>query len=316
MKTNTFIPMLNLQIFADGGAGAAGAGNGDGGTAQGTGVTGAAAVPQKGVSGALGDVKYGVQEQPAAPAPEVQNETVAKPDRNAEFEKLIKGEYKDLYDARVQDTVQKRLKSTRETVDKYNELTPVLEILGKKYGVDPTNIKALNKAIEDDDSYFQEEALSKGLTVEQLKNIRKMERENAELKAQMNEQKRKDSAAQQYAAWMKQAEEAKRIYPSLDLNTEAKNPQFLQLLNAGIDVGSAYLVIHKDDIIPAAMQHAAKTAEQKVTNNVMANRARPSENGMSAQSAAVVKSDVSQLSREDIAEIGRRVARGERISFG
>ena len=115
---------------------------------------------------------------------------------------------------------------------------------------------------------------------------------------------------------MNQAEEAKKMYPSLDLNEEAKNPQFLQLLNSGVDVGTAYTVIHKDEIIPAAMQYTAKTVEQKLTNKIIAGGARPSENGNSSQGAINSKSDVSLLSKADRAEIARRVARGEKITFG
>jgi hypothetical protein len=266
----------------------------------------------KGVKNPLADIKYGIQEE-STPVAKV--ESTPTEDRNAKFESLIKGEYKDLYDARMQETIQKRLKGTKETVDKYNALTPTLEILAKKYGVDATNVEALNKAIEEDDSYFEEEALEKGITVEQLKEIRKMERENADLKRQMQEQTRKDNAAQQYAAWMKQAEEAKKLYPSLNLDVETQNPQFRQLLLSGVDVGTAYLVVHKDEVIPAAMQYTAKTVEQKLTNKVIANGARPAENGNSSQSATVVKSDVSQLSKADRAEIIRRVQRGEKIRF-
>ena len=308
--TTTFIPMLSLQLFAEG------AGAGDGGTAQGQGVTEAAALPQtKGVkSNPLADVKYGIQED-SAPAAEVQPETVAPPDRNAEFEKLIKGEYKDLYDARVQDTIQKRLKGQKETVDKYNALTPTLEILARKYGVDAADIEALNKAIEEDNSFYEEEALQKGLSVQQLKEIRKMERENADLKAQMQEQQTKENANKLYASWMQQADEAKKVYPTFDLRAEMNNPRFVDLLRSNIDVRTAYEVLHKDEIIPAAMQFTAKTVEQKLTNKIIAGGARPTENGMSSQGAAVVKSDVSQLSKADRAEIIRRVQRGEKIRF-
>ena len=114
---------------------------------------------------------------------------------------------------------------------------------------------------------------------------------------------------------MRQAEEAKRLYPNLNFEAEAQNPQFRQLLLSGIDVGSAYLVCHKDEIIPAAMQYTAKQVEQKLTNKVIANGARPSENGNSSQGASVVKSDVSQLSKAERAEIIRRVQRGEKIRF-
>lgn len=302
---------LDLQLFAEGTGG-----DGGTGTAGATGVSATAAVSQpKGVkANPLADVKYGIQEEATTPAAEVvENPTE---DRNAKFEALIKGEYKDLYDQRMQDTVQKRLKSTKETVDKYNALTPTLEILAKKYGVDSSDIAALNKAIEEDDSYFEEEALEKGITVEQLKEYRKMEKENAELKRQMDEQNRKENANKIYAQWMEQAESAKQVYPSFDFRAEMQNPKFVDLLRSNVDVRTAYEVIHKDDIIAGAMQFTAKTVEQKIANKIIAGGARPAENGNSSQGASVSKSDVSTLTAADRAEIARRVARGEKISFG
>jgi hypothetical protein len=316
--TNQFFQKLNLQLFAEG------AGGGDGGTgAEGaTGVTATNAVSQskKGVkSNPLANVVYGKQEE-AAQTADVQTNTteaeaVQQPDRNAEFERLIKGEYKDLYDARMQDTIQRRLKGSKETVDKYNALSPTLELLARKYGVDANDVEALNKAIEEDDAYYEEEALAKGVTVEQLKEIKKMERENAELKRQMQEKTAKEKGAQLYAQWMEQGKATQNIYPSFDLRAEMQNPKFVDLLKANIDVRTAYEVIHKDDIIPAAMQFTAKTVEQKLTNKIIANGARPTENGISSQSGTVVKSDVSQLSKADRQEIIRRAARGEKIRF-
>jgi hypothetical protein len=308
MEKNILFPMiLNLQLFAEGTGG-----DGGTGTEGAKGETATAAMSQtKGAKNPLANVVYGKQEE--SPAAEV-NPTPTE-DRNSKFEELIKGEYKDLYDARVQDTVQKRLKSTKETVERYESLAPTLEILAKKYGVDATDIKALNKAIEEDDSYFEEEALEKGVTVEQLKEIRKMERENADLRRQMEEQNRKDNANRLYSQWMTQAEEAKVVYPTLDLRVEMQNPRFVDLLRSNIDVRTAYEVLHKDEIIPAAMHFTAKTVEQKLTNKIIANGARPAENGNSSQSGAVVKSDVSQLSKADRQEIIRRVQRGEKIRF-
>ena len=307
MKFKTFIPMLSLQLFAEG------AGAGDGGTAQGQGATEAAALPQtKGAKNPLADVKYGIQDE-AAPAAEVQQ--TATPDRNAEFDRLMKGEYKDLFDAWAQDTIQKRLKSSKETVDKYNALTPTLEMLAKKYGVDANDIQSLNKAIQEDDSYYEEEALEKGISVQQLKEVKKMERENAALKAQMQEAQRQENGKKLYAAWMQQADATKQVYPSFDLKAEMNNPKFLDLLRSNIDVRTAYEVLHKDEIIPAAMQFTAQAVESKLAKKIASNGARPSENGMSSQSAAVVKSDVSQLTKADRREIIRRAANGEKIRF-
>lgn len=311
MKSTDFIPRLELQLFSEG--------SGEGGTGSegATGANEAAAVPQRGVKNPLATVKYGIQEdvQTADAQATTEAQAEAPTDRGAEFEKLIKGDYKDIYDAKVQDIVKKRLKNTQDTVDKYNAITPMLETLAKKYGVDPSDTKALSKAIEDDDSYYEDEASEKGITVQQLKEIKKMERDYAQLKKQMDEERRQKNADRLYSAWMEQAEKAKSVYPSFNLEAEMKNPQFVNLLRSNIDVRTAYEVIHKDDIIRGAMQFTADTVGQKLTNKIIAGGSRPAENGTNAQSATVVKSDVSQLSKADRAEIIRRVARGEKIRF-
>lgn len=309
-----FIPMLSLQLFAEGGAGAAG----DGGAAQGQGVTAAAALPQmKGAkSNPLANVKYGIQEE-SAPAAEVQKTAETPPDLNAEFEKLIKGQYKEAYDARMQDTIRSRLKGKdaqiTELTDKQNALNPILDVLYKKHGVDAGDVDALLKAIEADDSYFEQEALEKNMSVKQLKEVRKMEQENAQLRQQMQEQQTKANADKLYARWMTEAEDAQKVYPGFDLAKEMQNQKFLDLLKSNIDVRTAYEVLHKDEIIPAAMQFTAKTVESKLAKKIAAGGQRPAENGMGSGSPAIVKSDPSQWTRADRDEIRRRVARGEKI---
>ena len=310
---------INLQLFAEG-AGADGGGTGSG---EAMGVTGAVAMSQKSVkSNPLADVKYGIQEDAAQNADvqtkttDAEGKTTETVDRNAEYARM-KNEYKDLYDAEVQNILTKRLAKSKETVEKYDALSPTLELLGKKYGIDPTDVNALNRAIEEDDAYYEEEALEKGVTVEQLKEIRKMEKENAALKKQMQEQEMRKNADKLYAKWMNESEALKSIYPSFDLKAEMQNPKFMDLLKVPtIDVKTAYEAVHLGEIMPAAMQFTAKTVEQKIANKIAANGARPNENGISSQSASVTKSDVSKLSKADLHEVHRRVARGEKISFG
>lgn len=308
MSKTDVIYRINLQLFAEGTGGDGG--TGDGGA---SGVQAGVSLPAtKADKNPLKDVKYGIQDGDVAQPAPVQD---VQADRNTAFEAMIKGEYRDLYNARVEDTVQKRLKNTKETVERYNALTPTLELLAKKYGVDMNDIQALNKAIDEDDSYFEDEALEKGITVEQLKSIRKMERENAELKRQMQEQAKRENADRLYAQWMDDSQKLKGIYPGFDLQAELQNPRFTDLLRNHIDVRTAYEVIHKDEIIPAAMQFTARQVEQKLTNKIMAGAGRPVENSLNSASASVVRSDVSQLSKADRAEINRRVANGEKIRF-
>ena len=290
LNANSILMTLDLQLFADGGDGGTG-------SAGATGEIGTAAVSQTSITDADGT-------------------TATTVDRNAEFEKLIKGEYKDLYDARVQDTVKNRLKGQKETVEKYNALAPTLETLAKKYGVDASDINALNKAIEEDDAYYEEEALEKGVTVEQLKQFKKMERENAELKKLRDEKNAKEAAEQKVATWVEESKQVKAIYPQFDLRSEMQNSKFVDLLRVpGVDVRTAYELTHKDEIIAGAMQFTAKTVEKKIADKIAANGARPTENGLSSQSASLSKSDVSQLSKADILDIQRRVARGEKVDL-
>lgn len=306
MHDNILIP-VNIQLFAEGA--------GDGGS-QGTGVTGSVAGTQtQGVKASLADVKYGVQPKEEAPTAKVQEPKQEEIDRDAEFEKLIKGDYKEQYDARMQKTIQSRLKSSKETVDKYNSITPTLELLARKYGVDANDIDALNKAIQGDDSLFEEEAIKQGVPVEKLREFETMKLENSRMKNQMQEQERQERGRQLYQTWMQQAEQAKAFYPKFDLQAEMQNEKFVDLLRSNIDVKTAYEVLHNDEIISGAMQYTAQTVKSNIAKSMAANGARPNENGIGSQSAAVVKSDVTKLNNKDIDEVMRRVARGEKISF-
>jgi hypothetical protein len=302
MRKLTLAPFFNIQLFAEGGGAPAG---GDGA---------AAAAPAEGpqptgVKGnPLADVQYGKQES----TPDA-GEKTSEDDRNSRFEELIKGEYKDLYDSRVQDTIRQRLKGNEAIVQKYNALAPMLDLLAGKYGVEPDDVDALSKAIEDDETFYEEEALEKGMSVQQVKEYRKMMRENKALKEQMEAQKNQQQADATVAAWMRDADAVKQIYPNFDFRTELQNDQFRMLIQSNIPVQTAYEVVHKDELIPAAMQFTAKQVEAKVANNVRAGQKRPAEGAASSRSAVQVKSDPSKFTKADMEEIERRVARGERI---
>lgn len=301
---------FDLQLFAEGA--------GESGTAEGTnaGVTEAvAALQEKGrKNNPLADVKYGIQDE-EPPVAEAEQKEPAAPDREKAFEELIKGEYKDLYDRRVREALKKRLKGTQENAERLQALAPTMELLEKRYGVKAGDLEALNRAIEEDTGFYEDEAARMGIPVEQLKQMRRMERENQQLRQTMDELRTRENADRVYRQWLEQEQETRQVYPQFSLEAEMENEQFLRLMRSGVDVKTAYEVVHKDEIIPAAMQFAAKTAEQKVVNKIRAGSARPMENGVQDQSASLVKTDVSQLSKADRAEIIRRVERGEKIRF-
>lgn len=317
---------LDLQLFADGGAGAAG---GDGGAAAGAeGATGVTAPDagerrQKRVN-PLANVKYGVQPQQE----EAQGEVAATTDDAANtanqdegkksFKDLIKGEYKADADAWAQELIRNRFKQNGELEEKLNSMNPLLEALGKMHNVDPTDIQQLTNIILDNDSLYEEEAMQRGMSVDALKAVKQMERENEVLKQREQQSIADMRMRQHFDGLAKQADELKQLYPGFDLMAEMQNPEFARLTapGVGVDVRTAYEVVHRDEMRGAEMQFAAQKSAERMANAVRANGMRPQENGMNGQQAPVnVKTDPRTLTRADREEIKRRVARGEKIAF-
>ena len=224
-------------------------------------------------------------------------------DPGAEFESLIKGKYKEQYDSKVQDTVRKRLRSSHETVEKYRSLAPMLELLGQHYGVAAEDVQALTKAVEADDTFYREQAQAQGMAPEQLRMMRSLERQNDQLRQAARDMQRQ----RMMEVWKAQAEEARNTYPEFDMNAECQNPRFRQLLLSGVDVDTAYLVLHRDAVV--------QSARQMVANSVAAGAARPSENGTSGQGGTVSRYDVAAMTKKEREAIRLRAARGEQIRF-
>ena len=278
MSRFSLSPLFDLQLFAEDGA--AGTGGQE---------TAALARPQTGA------------ERSSSPAgqeggtPDAGEHRDAAADRAARFESLIKGEYKDLYDKRVQDTIQKRLKGSAGIVQKYRELSPALELLGRRYGVDTTDPEALRRAIQEDAPASGEEEESKA--------------------PEQTEALRQERARRQLSDWLRQAEVTKSRYPSFDLQQEARDPRFRSLLRSGVPLQTAFEVLHQQEILPAAMAYSARRAEERMADSVIAGQLRPAEGAMGGQSPVLSKRDVKCLTRAERDEIDRRVARGEKIRF-
>ena len=295
--TEKLLPLFSLSLFGEGG--------GDGAGASGT------VAPDAGEQ-----VRAGETVQDAA-AQESETSVAASTvqDRNAEFEKLIKGEYKDAFDRRVQSIINGRFKETRSLQEQIQKSNPVFDILAQKYGTKADDIDGILKALEDDDAYYEQEALEKGVTVEQLKAMRKLERENEMLRQSQQEREQQERVRRDLEDWSRQGEQLKGIYPNFDLRAELDNPQFFSLLHNGVDVRTAYEVIHRDEVLGGAMQYAAQTAAKKVADSVAANSRRPVENAVTSQGAVTSKIDVRKLTKAQCEEYERRAARGEKITF-
>ena len=188
-----------------------------------------------------------------------------------DFEKLIKGPYKQAYDAAAQ---------------------PVLELMRQRLGIEGEDYGAMEQALR--------ERLPEAPPAGQ-------QRQEAEIQA---------GADRMVEAWQQRSREIQETYPEFDLGREMLRADFRQLLRARVDMQTAYEILHKEEIIPAAMAYAAQTTERKLAEKLRSEGIRPTENGAGQSGAVSMGSRVSQMSRKEIADLCRRVERGEKVSFG
>ena len=302
-----------LDLFDGAAAGAAAAGGASGGTSAASADTGADK------SGGKQTVVYGKQSEtaggPDAGGQGVGSAGVVTSDTEEalakEYDELMAGKFKDLHAKREQELFNRRFKEfkgDREALDAQN---PIIDTLKQKYGVDSAD--DLQRAIEADDSFWEQAAEDAGMSVQQFREYQRMERENAQLRAAKEAAQSQAQVDQQVQQWYTEAQalKAQPGFEKFDLQAEAENPEFVKLLQSGIPVKHAYEVIHMDDIIAAQAQQTSKA----VVDNIRARGNRPAENGTASSSAVIYKADVSKLSAEDRREIARRARMGEHISF-
>ncbi len=233
--------------------------------------------------------------------------------RRKAYNDLINGEYKDLDQERFQQVFDRRFKQVKGMEATLASQKPIIDMLMSKYGVN--DVAKLEEALNEDTEYWESIAEEQGMTVEQYHAMQKLERENAELKAIRERQMGEAQFNRQLAEWNQQAERVKELYPSFDFKTECQNREFINLLRHGNSVEHAYKVLHFDELTQNAARAAAQTADRQAQARIKSKASRPSENGTSSQSAAIVRNDVSSLTRAERAEIARRVQRGDKISF-
>ena len=314
--------MINLKDYEldlhlhDGAAAAGGSGAGTGGEGD---------SPSQ--SGAETKVVYGKAEGSApegtgqvGPQAGVAAGNEGARDFNAEFEEMIKGDYKDAYRQKMQAAIDRRFKNQNDLQGRVDEMSSVLQPLMEMYETD--NMDELRTRILTDNGMFEQAAEEMGMTVDQYAEYMENQRRVAELQAQEDERQRQEQSQALYRDWENQGEALKEIYPDFDLAAEVDQWQaedgsneFVKLLGAGIGVKQAYEVLHLGDIMTSTAQQVGDAVRKQTTDTIRARGTRPAENGLKEQPGVIRKSDPSKLTAEDRKEIAKRARKGEMISF-
>lgn len=319
---------FDLQLFAEGGAGAGdGSAGGDGAAPASAEKAASAPVQGKGWEAAAAEVDEMLSpaEEPGAEEDAAEGEeqdgaadkssTDPEAHRKA-FGELMRGEYNREFGEMIVQATQKAYDSI------LNEQGPVgriLNALGQKYGTAPGDYEALAAAVEGgvvkDDAYYEDMAMKKGISVQLAKEMDALESENAKHRAA--EQQRAEAAKMEaiQQEWDAAAERIRGEDPGFDIKTALADPDFAQMLKLGVKMEDAYKARYFDDIMARRTTQTAKTVEKGVEARIRQRGARPSENGTNPGGAAVLKTDVSKLTPQQCEELERRAMRGQIITF-
>lgn len=322
---------LNLQLFGGEGASGAGEGGGEGAT-SGENATAAAeqrlrelGVPEAKIRKSASKVASKMPTQAVQTANVAPNEatnvesaaTEQKPttedtkdtaSQRMSWDEIMKDPE---YNKEMQAVVRSRLKSEKSAEEALGKMAPAIEVMARKYGLDPNNMDydALAKAIDNDDAYYEEKALEMGVSVETAKKVDQMERNTAREKA-LNERTLQEQKIQQHFIKLEQQGEAlKKVFPNFDLRKELQNPVFARMTapGVGLSVEDAFYAVHRNEIQTAAMQVTAQKTAEKISNAIQSGSRRPDESGASSQAPSVSTFDYRNASREQREALKKKI---------
>lgn len=313
-----------LQLFADGGDGGASGGEG----AAASGVTPADA--GQGQERTLADVlrERGVPEEKlqrrayqrkvqtaGTPAVQEQAQQTDAGSNEQQEQKTERMTWDQImadpeYNAKMQKTVQKRLSKLKGADDAMKTLSPALEMMAKRYGVDATDYGALSNAMLDDDAFYQQRALDMGVSVDVAKRLDQAERlEQARQRdAELSEQERQ--IREHLAGLYQQAEALKQRFPDFDLDREMQNRDFVYMTQpgSGLSVEDAYFALHRQEI----MESARQSAQRAMASTIASGQMRPNETG--TKKAGTAPAARPNMTKEHREELKARFRNGETIT--
>jgi len=229
-------------------------------------------------------------------------------------------EYKD----EMQKMMRARLKSSKNAEATLAKLTPSLELLSRKYGLDEKklDVDALCQKINDDGQYYEEKALAMGTSIDLARQIDQEERQNAREQREQERTLEQQKIVNHIQKLEQQGNALKTVFPSFDLRKELQNPVFSRLTSpsVGLSVEDAYHAVHRKEIQETAMKVAAEKTAEKLSNAIRSGSMRPNENGNSSKAPSVVSFDyrnATKAQREELKkQIRQAAAQGRKLYPG
>ena len=140
-------------------------------------------------------------------------------EREKAFNDMINGDFRDLFDARMQKAIKERVGEVKQLQQQLQQQNDVIGLVAKKYGISTDKMGDIREALESDDVFWEEAAADQGMTVDSYKKMVKLEAENEALHKAREEAERKNQKDAVFQKWDREAEELKRMYPQFDLQS-------------------------------------------------------------------------------------------------
>lgn len=241
-----------------------------------------------------------------------------------DFESLIEGRYKKDFQSKVDGIINKRFRQNKKNEELIKQfeaekemLAPLFKAMGAKYGIDPTDVKAIVEAADKDNSNFEQAAYDNGFDdAESFRKHTEREEELNRLREQERVRKETELANKQrqelIEGWLEESTEFKKEIPTFDFKNEwNNNERFRYLVNSGFSVKDAYKSTHFDDYLQAER----KRAQDDILREVRMNHSRPIESNANANAAIRVKKSIKDMSLEDTERVIREAKSGKTIVF-
>lgn len=288
----------------DGGAPA-----GDGGAA--TGVDAAAPGPQLEDLGVPADKAERFRQRksksapkPTQPAAEVKpaQEPQGEPQPATSWDEFFKDPQNN---QRLQQMMSERVNRVgRQQAEYMEKLSPALELIANRYGIKADDnggydAEAIAKAIQDDDSYYEQKAFDMGVDVGTAKRIEKLEAENKRNEEAMQRQQREQQLREHFMKMQAQTAEVQDIMPGFRLEDAINDPAFVRLTSpeVGMTVKQALWALHGDEIQQQSVNALAQRAKQDAANAIRSG-IRPRENG-SSTAAVSANPNMKNMTRDE-----------------
>ncbi len=119
-----------------------------------------------------------------------------------------------------------------------------------------------------------------------------------------------------YRQLLAQQERLRQIVPDFTWESALQDVRFGALLrHPFLSVEQAYMTLYGEDLLTKRAEQWEQKGREAAYRHLTQTVLRPPENGISGQSGACVKRDVSKLTKEERRGFLRRARAGERVSF-